>query len=48
MMLDRVQQLGHAGLSFFERLGGGHLFLVYVLAGMPSLIPRLGLVIKQV
>ncbi len=46
-MLDSVQLLGRKGLSFFQRLGRGHILLVNILAGLPGLLPRIGLVIKQ-
>lgn len=46
-MLDSLQLLGRKGLNFFQRLGRGHLILVQILSGLPSLLPRFGLVIKQ-
>jgi len=46
-MLDSLQLLGQKGLDFFQRLGRGHMLLLQVLAGLPSLLPRFGLVIKQ-
>ena len=39
-MLTWLAHLGRAGLSFFERLGRGHLFLLQVLAGVPGLLLR--------
>ena len=47
MMLDRLQQLGRAGIGFFERLGRAHLFLIRTLAGVPGVLLRPSLVIKQ-
>lgn len=47
-MLDSLQLLGRKGLDFFQRLGRGHMLLVQILTGIPSLFPRFGLVIKQV
>lgn len=47
MILDPFQQLGKASLGFFERLGRGHLFLMYTLAGIPGLLFRPRLVIAQ-
>jgi phospholipid/cholesterol/gamma-HCH transport system permease protein len=47
MILNGLQQLGRAGLGFFERLGRGHLFLMYTLAGIPGLLLRPRLVIAQ-
>jgi len=46
-MLDSLQLLGRNGLDFFQRLGRGHLLMLQILAGIPSLFPRFGLVIKQ-
>jgi phospholipid/cholesterol/gamma-HCH transport system permease protein len=47
VILDPLQRLGRAGLDFFERLGRGHLFLMYALAGIPGLLLRPRLVIAQ-
>lgn len=47
-MIGLLQSLGRYGLSSFERLGRGHLFLAYVLAGMHGMIPRWRLVVMQV
>jgi phospholipid/cholesterol/gamma-HCH transport system permease protein len=47
VILGALQQLGRAGLGFFERLGRGHLFLMYTLAGIPGLLLRPRLVIAQ-
>lgn len=47
MILDPFQRLGKVGLGFFERLGRGHLFLMYTLAGIPGLLLRPRLVIAQ-
>jgi phospholipid/cholesterol/gamma-HCH transport system permease protein len=47
MMLDHLQKLGLTTLNVAERMGRGHLFLVHVLVGFPGLLPRFGLVIKQ-
>ncbi len=47
MMLDRLQRLGRAGIGFFERLGRAHLFLLRTLAGVPGVLLRPTLVIKQ-
>lgn len=47
-MLDGLQYLGRAALNFFQRLGRAHLFLLQVLVSLPSLLPRLRLVIVQV
>ena len=46
-MLDALQGLGRATLSFFERLGRGHLLLAQILMNVPGLLLRQGLVITQ-
>ena len=46
-MIDWVQQLGRFGLGVFERLGRGHLFLLQILAGTPSVLLRPRLLIAQ-
>ncbi len=45
--MDWLQLLGHAGLSAFQRLGRGNLFLFQVLLGFPDLIRRFHLVVVQ-
>ncbi|MHA1567915.1 MAG: lipid asymmetry maintenance ABC transporter permease subunit MlaE [Alphaproteobacteria bacterium] len=47
-MVNALQLLGQKGLSFFQRLGRGHILFVSIMAGIPSLLPRPGLVIRQV
>lgn len=47
-MLDALQQLGIVSLGVLERLGRGHLFLLHVLKGVPGLVVRLRLVVKQI
>ena len=47
-MLDWLQQLGHRALSFFQRLGRGHLLLFSMLGGVPGVLVRPLLVIQQV
>lgn len=47
-MLDWLQNLGHQGLSFFERLGRGHILIYYILLGIPSVLLRLRLLLQQV
>lgn len=46
-MTNLFQFLGHIGLTFFERLGRGHIFILRVIGGIPSLIPQFSLVIVQ-
>ncbi|MBI3562712.1 MAG: lipid asymmetry maintenance ABC transporter permease subunit MlaE [Gammaproteobacteria bacterium] len=48
MLLAPIQELGRKGLDFFQRLGRGHLLFGHILAGLPALLPRFGLVIQQV
>jgi len=47
-MLDFFQHVGRTTLNIFERLGRGHIFIVQVLAGIPSLFLRPRLLIAQV
>ena len=47
-MLDTLQSLGRSALDFFQRLGRGHILLLRILAGLHTLLPRSGLVVKQV
>nr|VFJ77131.1 MAG: phospholipid/cholesterol/gamma-HCH transport system permease protein [Candidatus Kentron sp. FW] len=47
-MLASLRFLGQKALTFFQRLGRGHIFLFYVLAGIPSLFLRPRLVIAQI
>ena len=47
-MIAALRRLGRSGLSYFERLGRAHIFLLYVLAGFPDLVLRFRLVIAQV
>ncbi|TDJ16411.1 MAG: ABC transporter permease, partial [Gammaproteobacteria bacterium] len=47
-MIDLLRRLGRAGLSFFERLGRGTIFFLYVLAAVPALVFRPGLVVAQI
>ena len=47
-MLDWLQQLGATALRFFERLGRAHILFYYILAGLPSMLLRMRLVVAQV
>jgi len=47
-MLDWLQGLGKSGLRFFERLGRGHILFYYILAGIPSVLVRLRLLVQQI
>lgn len=45
--MEWLSQLGRSGLSFFERLGRGHMFLFYVLLGSLSILGRGRLLLQQ-
>lgn len=47
-MLDTLANFGRKGLEAIERLGRGHLLFVQILAGITSLLPRLGLLVAQI
>ncbi|HID49700.1 MAG TPA: ABC transporter permease, partial [Chromatiales bacterium] len=47
-MLDALQLLGQKGLDFFQRLGRGHILLLHIVAGLPGLAPRPGLLVRQI
>lgn len=47
-LLDTLQRLGRAWLDFLGRLGRGNMFLLYVLAGLPSLLLRGRLLVQQI
>lgn len=47
-LIDLLRRLGRAGLTFFERLGRGTIFFLYVLASVPALVFRPSLVIAQI
>jgi len=46
-MLGWLQRLGQSGLSFFERLGRGHILFYYILTGIPSVLVRPRLLVQQ-
>jgi len=46
-MIETIRSLGRWGLGSFERLGRGHLFLFQILAGIPSIVLRLSLLVHQ-
>jgi phospholipid/cholesterol/gamma-HCH transport system permease protein len=46
-MLDSLARLGRTGLRGLERLGRGHLLLLGILNGLPSLAVRPGLLVTQ-
>lgn len=46
-MIALLRRFGRTGLTFFERLGRGTIFFLYVLAGVPALLMRPKLVIAQ-
>ena len=47
-MIDLLRRFGRTGLTFFERLGRGSIFVLHVLAGVPALFLRPGLIVVQV
>ncbi len=47
-MLDWLQRLGQSGLSFFERLGRGHILFYYIITGIPSVLVRPRLLVQQI
>jgi phospholipid/cholesterol/gamma-HCH transport system permease protein len=48
VILDPLQRLGRSGIGFFERLGRANVFLLQTLAGLPALLLRPGLIVRQV
>ncbi len=46
-MSNWLQQLGRSGIGFFERLGRASLLFLYILGGVPSVLPRLRLLVQQ-
>ena len=46
-MITLIQNLGRVGLTFFERLGRSHLFVLRVFAGLPTMLPQPGLLVAQ-
>ena len=46
-MLDQLQALGHWALSRFERLGRGFLFFLRMLGGLPSVLARPRLLLRE-
>jgi phospholipid/cholesterol/gamma-HCH transport system permease protein len=48
MTLDNFQKLGALTLGILERLGRAQIFLIYTIAGMPSLLLRPYLLVAQI
>lgn len=46
--MNLLQKLGRFGIDFFERLGRGHLFLLYVLKVSPGMFIRFRLLLQQI
>ncbi|HEY0720374.1 MAG TPA: lipid asymmetry maintenance ABC transporter permease subunit MlaE [Gammaproteobacteria bacterium] len=46
-MINWLQQLGRTGLGAFERLGRASLLFLYLIGGIPSVLPRLRLLVQQ-
>lgn len=47
-MLDSLARLGRVGIGILERLGRGHLLLLAIFVGLTDLLPRLGLLVRQI
>jgi phospholipid/cholesterol/gamma-HCH transport system permease protein len=47
MILDHIQRLGRTAIGFVERLGRAHLFLLRTISGIPGVLLRPSLVIRQ-
>jgi len=46
-MLNSIQQLGHSGLTFFQRLGRACVLFAQIVGGIPGMVWRFPLVIQQ-
>lgn len=46
-MTNALRALGRGGLSGFQRLGRGHIFLAYTLMGLPGVLYRWRLIVAQ-
>jgi phospholipid/cholesterol/gamma-HCH transport system permease protein len=46
-MIEAVRRLGRTSLDLIQRLGRGHLFLLSVIAGLPSLLARPALLVRE-
>jgi len=46
-MINQIQSLGRSAIDFFERLGRGHILLLDLLKGIPSVVVRPVLIIQQ-
>ena len=47
-MLQTIQELGQHAIHFFQRLGRAHILFANILAGVPGMLSRFGLVVHQV
>ena len=47
-MMKTIQHLGASGIKFFERLGRANILLAHIIAGIPTMLPRLSLVVHQI
>ena len=47
MLINSIQQLGHSGLNFFQRLGRACILLGHIIVGIPSTLMRVPLLIQQ-
>ena len=46
-MFNSLQQLGHSGLNFFQRLGRACILLGHIITGIPAMLLRAPLLIQQ-
>ncbi|MCK4743056.1 MAG: lipid asymmetry maintenance ABC transporter permease subunit MlaE [Sulfuriflexus sp.] len=46
-MIGSIRKLGRWGLGAFERLGRAHIFLYYILMGVPPVLLRFSLLVQQ-
>ena len=46
-MFNFIQQLGHSGINFFQRLGRACVLLAHIFGGIPYMLLRVPLVIQQ-
>ncbi len=48
MVLDLIQELGHKGLKFFQRLGRASILIGHILLSIPAMLPRVALLVQQI
>ncbi len=47
-MLDLIQELGHKGLRFFQRLGRASILIWHILLALPAILIRVPLLVQQI